>query len=280
MKNDLFERQIRLFGNEGQERLQQAKVTVIGVGGTGSHVVQQLAYLGVGNISLIDMDKLANTNKNRLIGSFNNHPSGKPKTEILTEFVNFIDPEITINPVPESIYTNKALNTAKKSDFIFSCFDNDGPRAFINEFVQAHEIPCLDIATGIQVESMDYGGRIIFIDDSGCLVCLDELDQEEIRLYNESPEQRHDRDQIYGINESALRDSGPSVVSINGVIASLAVTEFMVSITGIRKPVKHLVYDGKTGMVRRNTTEPQPGYYFCNSVRGNIQSIKFNREKF
>jgi len=268
MENDIYERQKRFFGFQGQEILKEARVSVIGVGGTGSHVVQQLAYMGVGEISLIDMDVLEPSNKNRLIGSSYNHPEGKPKTEISKELVGFINPKIKINQIQDSIFTEIAINEAKKSDFIFTCFDNDGPRAYMNEFVQAYEIPCLDIASGIYTESMDYGGRIIFIDDSGCLACLNELDQEEIRLYNESTEQKKDRKSIYGIDKSKLNDSGPSVISINGVIASLAVTDFMLYITGIRLPTKYTVYDGKTGMVRPNTTKPEPGCYFCKEIRG------------
>ena len=69
MNTGRFERQVRLFGKEGQERIKNAHVAVIGAGGIGSHVVQQLAFLGVGCLTIIDSDDLEETNKNRLIGS-------------------------------------------------------------------------------------------------------------------------------------------------------------------------------------------------------------------
>lgn len=269
MNSDRYERQVRLFGEDGQKKLQATRVAVAGVGGIGSHVVQQLVYLGVQEITLIDMDELAKSNRNRLIGSFDRHKIGKSKIKILKSLAKNINSKITVSAIPESIDTHRSQKAISECDFVFSCFDNDGPRSFINELVHAFEVPCIDIASGIHVDSMDYGGRLIYIDSEGCLICLNELDQNEIRSYFESSEQREDTKKVYGVYKSLLKDSGPSVVSINGVVASLAVTEFMLSTTGIRNPRKYLFYDGKTGGVRFNSTKPQSGCYFCNSVRGN-----------
>ena len=160
------------------------------------------------------MDTLESSNKNRLIGSFEKHSTGKSKTDIVKELIQLINPKIKVQSVQDSINSQSAIHVVTKSDFVFACFDNDGPRAFTNELVQVNKIPCLDLATGIHVDSMDYGGRIIFIDDSGCLMCLDELDQDEIRAYNESSMHRVDNEAIYGVDKSNLKDSGPSVVSI------------------------------------------------------------------
>lgn len=268
MSSNRYERQERLFGEEGQERLKDSRVAIVGVGGLGSHVGQQLAYLGVGTINLIDGDGLHFTNKNRLIGSFESHPDDKPKTEVVEELIKLINPKIVVNSIPDPLESKRAQEKIIKSDFVFACFDNDGPRASMNELVQAYKIPCLDLATGIQIDHLDFGGRIIFIDGSGCLMCLNELDQDEIREYNESVDQKFDRQEIYGVDKTDLIDSGPSVVGINGVVASLAVNEFMLFITGLRNPFKHIKYNGKLGIVTKDVTEPEPGCYFCTSHRG------------
>jgi len=68
MDTDRFERQIRLFGEDGQKKIQNASVAIVGAGGLGSHVVQQLGFLGVGSLIIIDPDELEETNRNRLIG--------------------------------------------------------------------------------------------------------------------------------------------------------------------------------------------------------------------
>jgi hypothetical protein len=60
-----FDRQLPLFGSEGQRRLRAARVAIVGVGGTGSIVIPQLALLGVGHLSIIDHDQIEETNRNR-----------------------------------------------------------------------------------------------------------------------------------------------------------------------------------------------------------------------
>ncbi len=65
---DPHERQIRLFGADGQARIKTAKVCVVGCGGLGSHVVQQLAHAGASDFLLIDPDTPDVTSSNRLVG--------------------------------------------------------------------------------------------------------------------------------------------------------------------------------------------------------------------
>ena len=75
-----------------------------------------------------------------------------------------------------------------------------------------------------------------------------------------SDEQRAADDKIYGIERNALNDGGPSVISVNGVVASLAVTEFMAWRTGIRAPVGYLNYRGdmaRAGIDFREYKGPQ-----------------------
>jgi hypothetical protein len=86
-----------------------------------------------------------------------------------------------------------------------------------------------------------------------------------------SPEQREAHDRIYGIKHGALGETGPMVVSINGVIASLAVTEFMVFVTGMREPVPHLIYRGHISTVGRSNDPAEPGCYFCTGIWGNAR---------
>src|SRR5205814_6941030 len=63
------DRLVRGFGSTALERLRAARVGVVGTGGGGAHVVQQLAYLGVGAFVLVDGDRVEVTNLNRLVGA-------------------------------------------------------------------------------------------------------------------------------------------------------------------------------------------------------------------
>jgi hypothetical protein len=83
-----------------------------------------------------------------------------------------------------------------------------------------------------------------------------------------TPEQREAHDRIYGIERNKLGDTGPMVVSLNGVVASLAVTEFMVFVTGMRAPAPQLIYRGEVPVVRRVVDEPAAGCYFCDGLWG------------
>ena len=58
MHSERYDRNIRFFGKEGQDRLASVSVAVVGVGGLGTHVAQQLALLGVGRLVLIDKGEL------------------------------------------------------------------------------------------------------------------------------------------------------------------------------------------------------------------------------
>jgi tRNA A37 threonylcarbamoyladenosine dehydratase len=62
-----FDLNVRFFGEAGQEKLANAAVTVIGAGCMGGHVLQQLALLGIGSISVVDAEELAETNRNRYV---------------------------------------------------------------------------------------------------------------------------------------------------------------------------------------------------------------------
>ncbi|MFP5327656.1 MAG: ThiF family adenylyltransferase, partial [Acidimicrobiia bacterium] len=67
--DDRAARQVLLWGAQGQRRIRDARVVVVGAGGTGSHVVTQLAHLGVGHLVIIDHDVVERSNLSRLIGA-------------------------------------------------------------------------------------------------------------------------------------------------------------------------------------------------------------------
>jgi hypothetical protein len=149
----------------------------------------------------------------------------------------------------------------REVDVIFSCLDDDHARLNLIALATAASIPFFDLASDVIPEPgkvPTFGGRVIF---SGigerCAYCTRELDQAEIRRATMTPAELEIEASIYGVPVSALtRTSGPSVVSINGVVASLAVTEFMKFITGLLPPAPMLRYNGNTTSVRRVLDAP------------------------
>lgn len=271
MTTDRFNRQMLLFGRGGQDRLSASRVTVVGVGGLGTHVVQQLALLGVGTLNLIDSEELADTDRNRYVGASHEDPvPGSRKVDIGERIVHRTDPSIQVTKVHDSLVSNAAFAAVIGSDYVFGCLDSEGARLVLTELAAAYTRPYFDLASDVVPgDPPSYGGRIcVALEGRGCLICCGLLDVAEAQQDLLGPEGQRERERLYGVERAALDRSGPSVVSINGVVASLAVTEFMVAVTGLRTPQRVLTYYGRTGKVTVSRDEPAPDCYYCKAVRG------------
>lgn len=268
---DRFDRNVLLFGKEGQEKLRAASVAVVGVGGLGTHVVQQLARLGVGAVGVIDSEELDWTNLNRYVGVRHDDPiPGSRKVDLAERLVHSIDPDIRVVKVFDSLVSEQGFEVVYGADYVIGCLDSEGARLILTELCAAYCRPYFDLASDVvSGEKPEYGGRVCAaLGGEGCLVCLGVLDVGEAQRELSGPEAHRDQEAIYGVKRSALGRSGPSVVSINGVVASLGVTEFMVAVTGLRPPKRLLFYYGHGGTVRLRTDEPLPDCYYCKGVRG------------
>ena len=275
-----FDRQMRFFGKEGQERIAASRVTIIGAGGLGSHVVQQLALLGVGRLTLVDSEDLAATNLNRLIGARHDDPiPGTAKVDIAARLVASINPAIEVETIKDTLVSTAALSAVARADHVFGCLDSEGTRLVLNEWCAAYSRPYLDLASDILPgDPPRYGGRIcVAWNGDGCIACLGMLDLREAQEDLEGPAERENRRAIYGVGPEALSRSGPSVVSLNGVVASLAVTEFMVAVTGLRQPNRLMTYHGSTGKVAVSQDQPRADCYNCKAVWGRGDSVDVHR---
>ena len=272
MTNDRFDRQVRFFGQEGQERFAEARVAVVGVGGLGSHLVQQLAFLGVRAIALIDAKELDLTNRNRLVGAREDDPiPGTRKVNIAERMAEAIDGSIVVDKVFDSLVSKRGFDVLIGADYVFGCLDSEGARLVLTELSAAYAKPYVDVSSDILPgDPVNYGGQvcIAWSGNRSCLYCMNVLDRARAAVDLAGPEERRRQAEIYGIPSDLLDVAGPSVVSINGVVASLAVTEFMLSVAGIREPNRLLTYHGRTGKVTVSTNEPVPDCYYCKRLWG------------
>jgi hypothetical protein len=180
--------------------------------------------------------------------------------------------------VHDSLVSVDAFESIISSDYVFGCLDSDGARLVLNELCSAYARPYVDLATDISPEErLRYGGRICFAIGLGCLVCLDQIDLDEARRELGGPEFRRVQDELYGVRRDLLGEVGPSVVSINGTIASIAVTEFAVAVSGLRSPHRVLKYYGHSGTVCVNKDEPHPDCYYCLEIRGKKREADVER---
>ncbi len=269
---DRYSRNEALFGAEGQAKVAATKVAVIGLGGLGSHVAQQLAYLGVVDIALVDFDIVTDSSLNRLVGAADADVAAEAKKiDVATRTILSVKPDASVISVDGRVTDIETDRAVDRADVVFGCLDRDIHRVELTELCSRYATPYFDLATDTVGDSDDlvYGGRVVFCDGTRCLVCLpDLLDQAEMARDRMNPDQREADQRIYGVDRDALAGTGPAVVSINGVVASLAVTEFMVSITGLRRPIGQLTYRADLGIVRASLDLPAPDCYYCAGLWG------------
>jgi molybdopterin-synthase adenylyltransferase len=266
-----YSRNIALFGLEGQAKIAGANVAIVGLGGLGSHVAQQLAYLGVLAFGLVDYDVVTPSSLNRLIGGLESDVAAKTaKVAVAYRLITEIRPTAVVETVDGRVTDERVPGIVAASDVVFGCLDRDLPRLQLTEICARLATPYLDLAsdTGGQDGDAWFGGRIVFSEGSRCLSCLDLLDQEQMARDSMSPEQRAADDEIYGIERAGLEETGPAVVSVNGVIASLAVTDFMSLITGLGEPAGQLTYRGDLRQLTRSLDPPRPGCWYCGELWG------------
>ena len=129
-----YQRQILLkgFGLEGQHKLLQSKVLVVGAGGLGCPVLQYLAAAGVGTIGIVDEDIVSITNLHRQI-LFTVDDIGLPKASTAKERLAKLNPEITIIDYNERLSTSNALAIIKDYDIVIDATDNFSSRYLIND---------------------------------------------------------------------------------------------------------------------------------------------------
>lgn len=263
MTDERYSRQIALFGAKGQRRISECRVAIIGLGGLGSHVAQQLAYLGVLGYTLIDHDHVTVSNMNRLIGAVNDDVVAKTmKVAVAERLIESVQPEAEINAIVERLMSDSPIADA---DIAFGCLDDDLARIELIKACATALTPFFDLATDIDDDpELVYGGRVLFSGKGErCPHCMDLLDQRALQLESMDPRQRTSDDAIYGVNHDALEGTGPSVVSINAVVSSLAVTELTAQVTGLREAHHLLTYRGDLGIVTKSLDEPREGCPYC-----------------
>lgn len=266
---DRYDRQIRFFGAEGQRHIEDAHVVVLGCGGLGMHVIQQLAYLGIQRWTFIDDDAVDNTSLNRLVGAVP-EDVGTAKIDIAARLVRSLHPSAIIDKIEGRVgdpkLADQLADALSRADLMIGCFDKETPRLHATKLSSDVGVPYIDAATDIVEQDNDlmYGGRIVVAHNgTGCLACLDVLDQVELAREQMTPVQRAEHDRIYGVDRGDLDGSGPSVVTLNGVVASLACTEAMVLLTSLREPNRQLTYRAYLGGVGRDTSKGDPDCAHC-----------------
>jgi len=135
-----YERQIRIFGADGQERLKNAKVFVAGAGGLGSAISIYLAAAGIGGIRIVDHEKIELNNLNRQILHWD-EDIGREKAASAEEKLKKINPDVSLEAISETIEENNVLELVDDFDLIVDAMDNFHTRYLLNRAAIVKNIP-------------------------------------------------------------------------------------------------------------------------------------------
>lgn len=255
-KCERFDRQMAIFGSQGQARIRAAKVVLVGYGGLGTFVLPQLCLLGVKHLTVIEHETFSATNRNRYLGFLHSDYDaetnvGIDKVAVAERIAKGIDPDISVTLIRDRLESRDAFEAVMRADIVIGCLDSDGPRAILNEISVAYDVTYIDLASEV-FDDGTFGGRVVVVDGGvGCLNCMaDGLDQTEIRRYLADEQQLENEAKVYGVYKDSLASgSGPAVVDLNGIIASLGVQEFKLGLTSPELQSRYLNYRGQLKII-------------------------------
>ena len=121
-----------LLGEEKSERLRQAHVLVVGVGGVGAYAAEMLCRAGVGRLTLVDADTVQPTNINRQLPALHS-TLGQPKVEVLAARFRDINPEVELTVLPVFLKDENIpqLLDADRYDFVVDAIDTLAPKCYL-----------------------------------------------------------------------------------------------------------------------------------------------------
>ena len=240
MIDERFNRQ-SFLGADSQRQIESAIVGLVGLGGGGSHIAQQLAHVGFLNYRTWDGDIAEDPNLNRLIGATESDVvAATRKTEVTRRLIKGLRASANIDSYNCRWQDNP--EPLRGCDLIFGCVDGFSQRRELEACARRYLIPLIDI--GMDVHSVGgepprMGGQVILSMPSGpCMFCLGFLNERVLAQEGER----------YG-------DAGPrpQVVWPNGILASAAVgiaVDLLTDWTRSLRDVVYLEYDGNKGTLK------------------------------
>ena len=234
LERGVLDRNVRAFGKAVQRTIGELNIAVVGVGGTGSAVAEQLVRLGARRMALVDDDVLSASNVTRVYGS-TTAKVGKRKTDVLAEHLKSIAPDLRCRLIHGLCSHRPVARSLASQDLIFGCTDDNAGRLVLSRLSSYYLVPVIDV--GVLLTS-DAGGTLTGIDGrtttlspgSACLLCRGRVDLARAAAEMKTPEER-----VRLVGEGyapALVEAEPAVVAFTTMVASFAVSELLERLIG------------------------------------------------
>jgi molybdopterin/thiamine biosynthesis adenylyltransferase len=234
----LFSRQAFL-GSDSEAIHTAARIGIVGLGGGGSHMAQQLAHVGIGNFVFVDPQAIDGSNTNRLVGAtLNDVAEETPKVAIAERLVKALRPSSDVEPLQRD--WRVVMPDLRSCDIIVGAVDKLATKDELERFARANMIPYIDVGmtvTAVQGRHLISGQVIRSMPGHRCMHCLGFITPDKLEVEAKR----------YG-------DAGqnPQVVWSNGVLASAAVGLVVDLLTPWceMEPLVYLTYDGNKGIMK------------------------------
>ncbi len=229
------------LGKNSPQIIASLRVAIVGLGGGGSHIAQQLAHVGIGNFVLVDFDHVEDSNLNRLVGATAKDVNkARLKVDIIARQIKAVNPAMKITKITKP--WQEDAEHLRDCHAIFGCVDSFSCRRDLEVFARRYLIPYIDIGMDVHpLPSGEFsisGQTVMSLPGELCLKCLGFL-----------------TDDLLALEAQNYRAAGgkPQVVWPNGVLASMAVGLFMQLYTPwhySERPTLYLEYDGNESEVK------------------------------
>jgi len=274
-----FDRSVRAFGGAVQATISRLSFGVVGNGGTGSAVAEQLVRLGARHLILFDPDTLELSNLTRVYGSTRNDV-GRAKVEVLRDYLLRISPDLECPVYQSSILDERTARRLIGCDVVFGCTDDNAGRIVLSRLASQFMIPVFDC--GVLLSS-DAAGNLVGIDGrvttlcpgTACLVCRNRIDMRRAAAEQMSAAE-HRRLAAEGY-APALGRIEPAVVTFTTSVAAQAVSELIERFVGYGptpRPSEVLLrmHDRE---ISTNIVHPRKDHY-CDSEAGQLGAGTMN----
>ena len=236
-----YNRQISLkaVDFDGQEKLKESRVLIVGAGGLGCSASQYLASAGVGKIILVDFDTISLSNLQRQI-LYTDADMGKPKAEVAKVRLQSINPNIEVQAVVKKCDDAEFAELIRQVDVVVDCTDNIDVRNQLNLQCFQQKRP---LVSGSAIRFEGQVSVFTYADNEACYQCLS---------------------QLFGSDTLSCVEAG--VISpIVGVIGSLQALETIKVLLDIGKTLsgKLLIIDGLHFSVREMNLPKMPSCKVC-----------------
>lgn len=225
---EMFNRSILALGVETiKSMMSNQVVTIVGVGGVGSIIAENLIHMGFQKINLIDFDTVDISNLNRLVGAtYDDAKNSRKKVEIIARHLRSINPYATVKTYCQSVFDKNIESVIALSDWIYLTTDNYSSCVHVQDLAFEYYVPFISAATNIMVENgkiTDIRGEVILvrIGDHICLNCLGKIDKKEL-IYETHPNPKIREAMVQKGYVRGHNVKDPAVKTLNSMVATIA----------------------------------------------------------